>query len=507
MLAYVLDCTAQQLGYYIYKRPLHYQYKVFSIRKKSGAPRPISAPSTNLKIIQRNLARELDDLRFFKPCVNGFVKGRDIRRNASVHVGERFVLNIDLEDFFGSINYGRVFGLLSKPPHSIHPKIAAAIAKACTLNNSLPQGAPTSPVLSNLVCAKMDSELIRFASLNRCKYTRYADDLTFSTNRSSMPIASLNRAADGTSYCEISSTLRAIIESNGFRINEKKLRLRENTTRQEVTGLIVNQRVNVKRDFVRQVRAMLHAWRKFGLANAALEHQTKHHGKGGFEAVVRGKIEFIGQIRGRADLVFRKLALQFNALSSSGTIRTNLTSEEIARQATWVIEHDGDEQGTAFLVEKYGLVTCFHCLGNNPYIYHPDNPTKHFPVSVLASNKDKDLAQLNVPTELSGVAPIPLYKGPPLKNGTEVILYGYPNHTVAKPIRVEEGKLIRTFPRSGTSYLEITPKIIGGNSGGPLLTNTHQVSGIAVLGLNGSVKLTHAEFFAVNITELIGWLK
>ncbi len=506
-LALLVGCKAQQLGYYIYKRPLTLQYRTFRIPKKSGGTREISAPSTNLRIIQQNLALELDKLRLFKPCVNGFVTGRNIRRNASAHVSERFVLNIDLEDFFGSINYGRVFGLLSKPPYSIHRKVAAAIAKACTVNNALPQGAPTSPVISNLVCAKMDSELVRFAAQNRCKYTRYADDLTFSTSKSSMPFASNKESVDGSTYCEISTTLRAIIESNGFTINEKKVRLRDRTARQEVTGLIVNERVNVKRRFVREVRAMIHAWEKFGLTAATKEHQTKYGGKPHFEFVLRGKIEFIGQIRGRPDPLFRKLATKFNALPTSGQIRLALSPEEIAKQATWVIEHDGDGQGTAFIVERYGLVTCAHCIDAGLYIYHPDNPAKKFAVQVIDEDKHRDLAILQLPAELRSISPIPIHKGPQLKDGADLILYGYPNHFAARPVRIEHGKLIRTFPKGAVSYFEITPKIIGGNSGGPLLTNALELVGIAVAGLNGSTTLSNAEFFAINAGELTAWLK
>jgi RNA-directed DNA polymerase len=264
-LAYLLHCTPKQLGYYLHKRSLSSQYKTFDIPKKRGGVRKISAPSTNLKLIQRSLADLLYDLRTFKPCVKGFVQKRDVRRNASFHVGQRYVLNIDLQDFFGSINFGRVYGLLAKPPYSIAHPVAAAIAKACTLNDKLPQGAPTSPVISNLICAKMDSELTRFAVANRCKYTRYADDLSFSTTRPSMPLASIESSTDGTSTCILNPALRAIIESNGFVINESKVRLRDATARQEVTGLIVNKRVNVKRRFIRETRAMLHAWRKFGL--------------------------------------------------------------------------------------------------------------------------------------------------------------------------------------------------------------------------------------------------
>src|SRR5450756_2614284 len=117
-LAAILDCSAKQLGYYVYKRELTTQYKHFKIKKKSGGHRTIRAPATNLKIIQRSIVRELSRLVRFKPCVTGFVKGRDIKRNALIHVGQRHVLNIDLQDFFGTINYGRVYGLLTKKPHN-----------------------------------------------------------------------------------------------------------------------------------------------------------------------------------------------------------------------------------------------------------------------------------------------------------------------------------------------------------------------------------------------------
>jgi len=103
--------------------------------------------------------------------------------------------------------------------------------------------------------------------------------------------------------------------------------------------------------------------------------------------------------------------------------------------------------------------------------------------------------------------PIPFYKGAALKDGAEVILFGYPNHYLARPVRIEQGKLIRTFPKSAVMYLEITPKIIGGNSGGPLLSNSYELIGLAVLGLSGSITLTAAEFFAVSATELVSWLK
>jgi retron-type reverse transcriptase len=504
-LASTLGCTPRQLGYYVHRRLLTTQYRSFSIKKKTGGTRLISAPVTNLKLIQKSIAKELNQLRLFKPCVNGFVEGRNIRRNAFVHVGQRFVLNIDLEDFFGSVNFGRVYGMLRKPPYSLAQSVAAAIAKACTLNDKLPQGAPTSPVLSNLVCAKLDAELSRFAAANRCNYSRYADDLTFSTRRPIMPFASSIKDADGVTVYELDATLRTIIEQNGFRINEKKVRLRDYTARQEVTGLIVNKRVNVKRRFIREIRAMLHAWRKFGLAAAAAVHQNEHNGKTAFEPVVRGKIEFVGHIRGRQDPLFRRLADQFNSLTTGGRIRTVLTSEEIARDATWIIESDSDEQGTAFFLQGVGLISCSHCIGPNPYIWHPNFPSKKYRVTLVREDRHRDLALLEAPSDLR-VQGLNLHSAATLRDGTNIVLLGYPNHRPGSTIRVESGTILRSIRRSAVDHFEITPKIIGGNSGGPIVTDNYGVAGIAVRGLSGTTTLSTAEFIALNANELRLWL-
>jgi len=264
-LAALLGTSPQRLGYFLYKVPIEKQYKHFAIKKRGGGTRPIHTPTKNLKILQKNAHKQLLQLRNFKSCVNGFVPGRDIKRNAQFHVGQKYVLNIDLQDFFGSINYGRIFGLLKKPPYSLGSKVAAALAKACTLHNSLPQGAPTSPILSNLVCTKLDSELSRLAAANKCVYTRYADDITFSTSRRKMPLV-VSLDDSNPKAVELSAAVTNIINANGFLINDSKLRLYSHLQRQEVTGLIVNQRVNVKRRFIREIRAMLHARRKFWAA-------------------------------------------------------------------------------------------------------------------------------------------------------------------------------------------------------------------------------------------------
>jgi RNA-directed DNA polymerase len=180
-LARQIGIRPQLLGFIIHRTPLDRQYIEFTIPKKSGGHRKIAAPVKNLKILQRNLYSLLSGFRDFKPIVTAFILGRGIHKNAEIHLGQRHILNIDLEDFFGSINFGRIYAI--RPPYAISKPVAAAIAKACTLNNTLPQGAPTSPVLSNLVSAKLDSDLSKLARKHHCKYSRYADDITLSTHR------------------------------------------------------------------------------------------------------------------------------------------------------------------------------------------------------------------------------------------------------------------------------------------------------------------------------------
>jgi S1-C subfamily serine protease len=131
--------------------------------------------------------------------------------------------------------------------------------------------------------------------------------------------------------------------------------------------------------------------------------------------------------------------------------------------------------------------------------------TKHFPVSVEAIDNDRDLAVLKIPEELNSLQPIPVHNGSPVANGSAAILCGYPNHFAARPLRIEHGLVIRTFPKGGISYLEITPKIIAGNSGGPLLNEAYEFIGVAVRGINETTTLTEAEFLAVNGTELRDW--
>jgi RNA-directed DNA polymerase len=262
-LAKLLGFTPKGVGYILYKMDPTKKYRSFDIPKKSGGVRTISAPEPQLALLQTRLAELLytcvDERKQKSPrfwfASHGFHQGRTIVSNASVHRRRRFVFNIDLADFFGTINFGRVRGFfIHDAMFSLHPNVATIIAQIACHENSLPQGSPCSPVISNLVGNILDSRLLALAKENKCTYTRYADDLTFSTNTQFFPaeIAENVKAADW----EVGAPLRARIEATGFAINPSKTRMSLRQSRQTVTGLVVNAKPNIKQEYYRAARSM-----------------------------------------------------------------------------------------------------------------------------------------------------------------------------------------------------------------------------------------------------------
>lgn len=320
-IADLIEISLERLYYHIYIVPESARYTTFEIPKRRGGVRTISAPVTALKIIQRKLNVVLLQVYSPKPSVHSFLIGKSVLSNARVHVGRRNVLNIDLEDFFPSINFGRVRGLFMGIPYRLNPTVATVLAQICCSDNQLPQGAPSSPIVTNLICAKMDSQLMRLAQANRSDYTRYADDITFSTNLREFPSAMAS--LDDLGQVEVGAELKGIIADNGFTINAGKTRLRGRISRQEVTGITVNRFPNVRRQYVRQIRAMLHAWEKFGLDAAQQEfngrYDKKHRGQRrnqpSFKRVVKGKIEYLGMVRGKDDPIYLGLCSELRGLA------------------------------------------------------------------------------------------------------------------------------------------------------------------------------------------------
>ncbi len=309
-IAKLLDINLQTLIYHLYRVPESKRYKTFEIPKNLGGTRTISAPVTTLKIIQRKLNQVLQGIYKPRNAVHSYIHHKSILSNVSKHSPNVLIFNIDLKDFFPSIHLGRVIGLFKHSPLNCDPIVAKTLAQICCFNRALPQGAPTSPIISNMICAKMDKELSQLARKYDCNYTRYADDITFSTE-DSFPTAIVKFNTDG--QLEVGDELKEIISTNSFEINRDKVTLRNKDRRQIVTGLVINEFPNVRREYVRKIRAMLHAWEKFGLEAAETEFLNRYYNPRlrnplrqppSFKRVVKGKIDYLGMVRGKDNPIY-----------------------------------------------------------------------------------------------------------------------------------------------------------------------------------------------------------
>ena len=295
----LLEVTHRDFNYWVYRTPEDKRYTTFYIPKKTGEKRRIDSPNTNIKILQQKLNQVLQCVYDTKPSVHGFTIGKNVKSNANVHLRKRWVFNIDLKDFFPSINFGRVRGLFMGKPYYLPQDVSTVLAHLCCFQGSLPQGAPTSPVISNMICAQMDSQLQQLAKINRSTYTRYADDITFSTTTRRFPVDI--GFTDSLGQLHPGNGLEQTIVGNGFSINPRKVWLRGRTHRQVVTGVTVNDFPNLPRKYTNQIRAMLHAWKVFGLEAAQKEWESKYNVKHRapclptpkFERVLKGKIEYL----------------------------------------------------------------------------------------------------------------------------------------------------------------------------------------------------------------------
>jgi RNA-directed DNA polymerase len=294
--------SAKLLHYYAYHKKAT-RYRTFQIPKRTrGEVRTIKAPDHGLLRLQRLLLACLTaSFTTSHNASHGFVPGRSVLTNAQPHSGHRFVLNLDLRNFFANTPIGRVVAVLQLTPFSLEKEAAYLVANLCCDQGCLPQGAPTSPLLTNAVCQRLDRRLHQLATRHRCTYTRYADDLTFSANR---PVF---RAG-------FHQQLNAILATEGYQQNELKQRLQTPESRQEVTGIVVNERPNVPREYVRQIRAMLHNWETKGYKAASDTLRLRYSAsKAGthpkdkmpkLERVLAGKIAYLGMVRGKEDNLY-----------------------------------------------------------------------------------------------------------------------------------------------------------------------------------------------------------
>jgi len=263
--ANLLGYKPKSLTFILYKIPENKKYFEFSIPKKNGTQRIIKAPTDKLKKLQRHLANLLNDCYEEinrtqykgKKISHGFVRNCSIITNAANHKNKRYVFNIDLQEFFPSINFGRVLGFFNKNNHfQLNPRISTIIAQISCHKNELPQGSPCSPIISNLIGHILDIRLVNLAKLTKCTYSRYADDLTYSTSKKDFPqqIAVMKNSNEWT----VGKSLMKEIKRANFFINPEKISMQYKISRQITTGLVVNKKINVKREYYKIARSMCH---------------------------------------------------------------------------------------------------------------------------------------------------------------------------------------------------------------------------------------------------------
>lgn len=418
----------KQITYFANPKVSGERYRDFKIKKKTGGERTIHAPRKGLKAIQRCLNVVLQCV--FEPhkAVTGFVLNKSIVDNAKTHAGNFYIYNIDLENFFPSVDQARVWKCLQLPPFNLNAKhtnkpdllhvlkkgyqfhktshaeflhfvitdkgilrlldkgdidriserlkpladeygveskdlvtqalaeflkdkankkiesadrtrLAGLIANLCCTEmeverwidgqvqkvrrNVLPQGAPTSPLLTNVICQRLDFLLSGVAKRFGCKYTRYADDITFSSLHNVYQ-------SDG----EFIKELNRIISEQGFRIKAAKTRLQKSGYRQEVTGLIVNEKANIKRRYVKELRKWLHMWEQYGYEKAYSFFLDDYLNDRGYakspipnmKFVIKGKLDFLGMVKGSNNTAYKSLMERYKNLSE---LRKETSLEEV----------------------------------------------------------------------------------------------------------------------------------------------------------------------------------
>lgn len=220
-------------------------YREFTVPKRSGGVRRIHDPEPVLKDVQRCILRRLLARLKAHPAATGFERGRSIVTNARPHVGQAVLLRLDLRDFFTSTRSARVRDYFRRI--GWNRPAAKILTRLCTWEESLPQGSPCSPRLSNLVNFRLDARLAGIARRFGGVYTRYADDITVSFAQD-----------DGRSVRTVQSLLARALRETGYRIHRRKLSHRRRHQRQLVTGLVVNERVQLPREVRRWLRAVDH---------------------------------------------------------------------------------------------------------------------------------------------------------------------------------------------------------------------------------------------------------
>ena len=349
------------------------EYKSFYIPKHNGSYRKIFMPNAKLFLAQKAIQIVLDELYIPSDNVHGFVRNRNLATNAQKHVGKSFVLNCDLKDFFENCSPKNLdIGLATLPIVNKDKNYLAlfSIIKAICFKSidgkvGLPQGSPSSPVLSNICFNRIDLAIEPLAAKYNMAFSRYADDLTFS-GTTNMDFAVETFIHD----------LRRVLFSFGFDLNDKKIKFQSYQFRQMVTGVVVNRKLNVHKKVLKETEFYFHMIRKHGIQVAQDYFSSKTNRKTNLIHYLYGKIGFIEQIRGdnntktlawRLELAFIRYSLNsadlFHCLKNRYTklLIAGMVEEELARQISRGFEVD-KKRAVYWTSKKFMKVVAFNTV-------------------------------------------------------------------------------------------------------------------------------------------------
>jgi hypothetical protein len=468
-LADLLKLDINSLFFFAYNNQKLYTH--YEINKKSGGKRKISAPTEALKTTCRKLALYFNEVysENLPTSVHGFLFDRSIVTNASNHLAKKFVLNIDLENFFETINAGRVIGLLRSYPFYFSNRLSSIITGIVTYENTLPQGSPTSPVISNMICRKLDKDLIRLAKVNNWIYSRYADDITISTN-----VLSKNLIVKTGKDLSIGIDLKKIISQNGFLINQKKIRLAGPNHSKWVTGVKVNRELNVSRKFIRQVRSLLHRLEKLNLDPEILkkDHSSSLN-------IIRGKISHIGNIRTKEDLIFIKLYNRLCDLEGDVSKRVPESAKDKYKENIVVIKTTLG-YGSGFIITKNIIVTAAHLIGPNDRtveiaIRKMKLTVESKGANVIHVDQLKDLAILYTnSSSFDGVVFETDFGAKSYDHNTNYVSLGYGGFRASQSlwtdVAVLDQQIVQTEVVDGNTNYFVNNPMWSGMSGGPVIS-------------------------------------
>ena len=508
-----IDVTPGFLKYVLFEKENNYYS--FKILKRNGDYRTITAPKEELKYIQLQLLKFLERNYSFLECQHGFIKGRSNVTNAKCHINKRYVLNGDIKEFFDNIHFGRVRGLFMNKPFNYSSLVATFIAKIVCYDKKLPQGAPTSPIISNIICYTIDRELDFLAKKNNCRYTRYADDITFSTDSESFP-QEIAEIKDGKVYFSdrVIKTINGGF-NNGFQINNKKTKLYKRFVRQEVTGIVVNRKTNVDSNYIRRIRAILHNITKYGFLNTynktfkrndldenAARKKLFHY--------LCGKISYLKMVKGDVDGLYLKYANEFNKVFKTNTfdITDEVRVRKYAEKRCYAIEC-GCSTGTGFSIENNIAVTSTHVISDSilSLITNKENPEyeNQFPIdgskyeliklchndekntrivtdyNITKENFENDIISLSA--RLNNKLKMNLAKRK-AQTGDIVYLIGYPafNGFDKTSLHIEKAIVTGENVLLGRKIINTDKIPQHGMSGGPVLNEKKEVVGIVYAG-------------------------